>query len=34
VTLEHLPLTQPQLQALVLGPPWQRMEDDGAIRLL
>lgn len=34
VSLEHMPLTQPQLQALVLGLPWQRLEDDGAIRLL
>jgi len=34
VTLEQMPLTQPQLQALVLGLPWQRVEDDGAIRLL
>jgi|GEM_PF-6695151 len=34
VTLEHMPLTQPQLRALVLGLPWQRVEDDGAIRLL
>lgn len=34
VTLEQMPLTQPQLQALVLGLPWQRLEDDGAIRLL
>lgn len=34
VTLEHMPLTQPQLQALVLGLPWQRVEDDGSIRLL
>ncbi len=34
VTLEQMPLTQPQLQALGLGLPWQRVEDDGAIRLL
>lgn len=34
VTLTHMPLTQPQLQALVLGLPWQRVEDSGAIRLL
>lgn len=34
VTLEQMPLTQPQLQALVLGLPWKRVEDDGAIRLL
>lgn len=34
VTLERMPLTQPQLQALVLGLPWRRVEDDGAIRLL
>jgi len=34
VTLDHMPLTQRQLQALVLGLPWQRVEDDGAIRLL
>ncbi|WP_158218301.1 hypothetical protein [Pelomonas puraquae] len=33
VTLEQMPLTQPQLHALVLGLPWQRLEDDGAIRL-
>lgn len=32
--VEHMALTQPQLQALVLGLPWQRIEDDGAIRLL
>jgi transposase len=31
---EHMPLSQAQLQALVLGLPWQRIEDDGAIRLL
>ncbi|MFT7773417.1 MAG: IS66 family insertion sequence element accessory protein TnpB [Roseateles sp.] len=31
VTLEHMPLTQPQLQALVLGLPWQRVEDDGTM---
>ena len=34
VTLEPMPLTHPQLQAQVLGLPWQRVEDDGAIRLL
>ena len=34
VTLEQMPLTQPQLQALVLGLPWQRVDDDGVIRLL
>lgn len=34
LTLERMPLTQPQLQALVLGLPWQRLEDGGAIRLL
>ena len=34
ITLEQMPLTQPQLQALVLGLPWQRVEDDGSIRLL
>jgi transposase len=31
---DQLPLTTAQLQALVLGLPWQRVEDDGAIRLL
>jgi transposase len=34
VTRGQVPLTLPQLQALVLGLPWQRIEDDGAIRLL
>ena len=29
VTGEQLPLTQAQLQALVLGLPWQRIEDGG-----
>jgi transposase len=31
---EHVGITMPQLQVLVLGLPWQRVEDDGAIRLL
>jgi transposase len=31
---EQMPLTQAQLQALVLGLPWQRIDEDGAIRLL
>jgi transposase len=31
---EHVGVTMPQLQALVLGLPWQRIENDGAIRLL
>ncbi|MBO9831261.1 hypothetical protein [Xanthomonas phaseoli] len=31
--LEQMPLTPPQLQALVLE-PWQRVEDDDATRLL
>lgn len=31
---EHVSVTMPQLQARVLGLPWQRIEDDGAIRLL
>lgn len=31
---EQMPLTQAQLHALVLGLPWQRFEEDGAIRLL
>jgi len=31
---EQMSLTSAQLQALVLGLPWQRIEPDGAIRLL
>lgn len=34
VTGEHIEIAMPQLQALVLGLPWQRIEDDGVIRLL
>jgi transposase len=34
VTLEQMPLTKPQLPALVLRLPWQRVGGDGVIRLL
>ena len=34
VAAKKIGVTMPQLQALVLGLPWQRIEDDGAIRLM
>jgi transposase len=31
---EHMPITSDQLQALIFGLPWERLEEYGSIRVL
>ena len=31
---ERMPITWDQLQALIVGPPWERLEECGSIRVL